>query len=492
MHLLTVRAANESGTTQTTTAPVPIVGEVTRGLAWPLDGEPVQASSTVWVQDGIGQYSFISLRNNAVSQNPSVNYDDTGMISFRLDSGGPISPGAWDIVDDTTQEVLGTINVSTSGAVYVGARYDSFSGFTGATDYQCIIDDEERPCDDVSSVSPGIHRLQVFGVDSDGNASPVPTNLFLRTSSPTNAVLFPVDGTSGGPSPTAVFTLEPNGFFEIAIDGNPQNAFPGSLGLVVVSSAELNLSAGVHTFAVRDFDGNLLASSSYTVNSDQGDNSNFAFPTYSDVFDVTSVSLNTTTRHPATGLDVNDMAAIQMRVRVPANARGVALDSMFVSVEWPDYLCSNFNDKMDIYLVSDVTGRQPSNIALDPNGASITVNNGYFELPSAWTSDLSSVPYAKATSGFEGFCGFPADELMCQLPAYCAGPTNELEYLGSGTGWLVAQGPVRAGETIDLLAVVGDAGDSALDSLMLLSGLRWLPEPPPPGILKPEEMPQQP
>jgi hypothetical protein len=501
MHVLTVRSVDENGVVQSLTTPIPVVGESTVGLVWPVDSEPVQPSSTVWVQGAFGEYPFFSLQNNGVVQYPSSDFDETGMVSFVLSSGGPIADGDWQIVDDAAGIVVGTVVVASDGAKYSGARYSTFEGVAGASTYVCIIDDQEQPCGDIDALPVGLHRLQLFGLDNEGNQSPVPFNAFIRSGTTTAQIIAPADGSSGGASPTLVFTYDRDEFYELAIDGESSTAFVGAFGVGVTPSARLNLTPGAHEFAIRDFGGNTLASSTYTVVAGQGDPSNFAFPTYAAVFDVTSVQLETETTHPVTGVQENDLAGIQMRVVVPANARGVAMDSMFVSVEWPDYLCSDYNDKMDIYLVSDATGRQPSNIAIDPNGAAITVNNGYFELPSAWTSDLAAVPYARSLGddSFSGFCGSSVE--MCTLPTYCDGDQSELAYLGSGTGWLVAQGPVRPGETIDVLAVVSDAGDYALDSLMLLSGLRWLPEPPPPGILKPEtvgevtpfgEMPQQP
>jgi len=44
---------------------------------------------------------------------------------------------------------------------------------------------------------------------------------------------------------------------------------------------------------------------------------------------------------------------------------------------------------------------------------------------------------------------------------------------GGGTAWLINEAPVVPGETIDLEFIIADAGDSNVDSTVLLDYFRW-------------------
>jgi hypothetical protein len=183
---------------------------------------------------------------------------------------------------------------------------------------------------------------------------------------------------------------------------------------------------------------------------------------------------------------VFDLATLTLHLDVPPNARGLSLRFMFMSSEWPEYLCQTYNDTFYAIVESDaVAAREPTNFAFDPNSRPITVNVGFFEAPRDWTEDLSSTPFG-ASDSFAACTDEGSAVEGCVLPEYCdTALPADLRFTGSGSGWLTASSPASPGEQdLVLKLTVHDEDDGLLDSLVLLDRLRWLPYEPPLGVVK--------
>src|SRR5262249_32705531 len=76
---------------------------------------------------------------------------------------------------------------------------------------------------------------------------------------------------------------------------------------------------------------------------------------------------------------VHDVIDVKLRIKVPANARGITFDFDFWSSEWPDYLCTKYNDAFIEYLTSSALQGAPDNVSLDAQGSPVSVNNGFFD-----------------------------------------------------------------------------------------------------------------
>jgi hypothetical protein len=179
-----------------------------------------------------------------------------------------------------------------------------------------------------------------------------------------------------------------------------------------------------------------------------------------------------------------DLATWTLEVDVPPNVRGLAFDFMFMSAEYPEYLCGEYNDTFYAVLESTaVNSGERTNISFDPNDRLITVNVGYFEKPTAWTVDLADTPFGVADT-FTGNCPFITSAPGCALPDYCD-EREAVQVTGSGSGWLRTAAPVTPGETsMRLTFSVHDEGDGELDTLVLLDRFEWLPSAPPIGTAK--------
>ncbi len=185
---------------------------------------------------------------------------------------------------------------------------------------------------------------------------------------------------------------------------------------------------------------------------------------------------------------VFDLATVTLHLDVPPNARGLAFRFMFMSSEWPEYLCKEYNDTFYAIVESDaVFARTRTNFAFDTNNRPVTVNVGFFEAPRDWTEDLTPTPFGATDSSAE--CTTEDDPSYvpgCALPAYCESSLPaDLRFEGSGSGWLTASTPVEPGEQDVVLTLsIHDEGDGIFDSLALLDHVRWLPYTPPLGVVK--------
>lgn len=169
-----------------------------------------------------------------------------------------------------------------------------------------------------------------------------------------------------------------------------------------------------------------------------------------------------------------DLAQLRLTLRAPPNAQGFAFDFMFLSYEWPEYLCQEFNDTFYAIVETDaVFGGEPTNAAFDTAGRPITVNVGFFENPAAWTVPLDGISHAGDSVGGCASAGIDV-EPGCVLPNYCDDGSIDVRS-GSGSGWLTTTVPITPGQQdIELVLSIHDESDSALDSIVILDSFRWL------------------
>lgn len=172
---------------------------------------------------------------------------------------------------------------------------------------------------------------------------------------------------------------------------------------------------------------------------------------------------------PASGQDgamVNDLTQFIVTLKVPINVTGFSFDFIFFSSEYPEWVCSEFNDTF-YALVDDepqLNGGQRTNISFDNQQNEITVNNGFFEPAPNWTVSIAGTGYEVADSWAS--CG------TSMIPG-CTVPNPCPAYLGSTTGWLRTTTPLTPGETVTLTFSVHDEGDSVLDSAVVIDNFRW-------------------
>lgn len=161
---------------------------------------------------------------------------------------------------------------------------------------------------------------------------------------------------------------------------------------------------------------------------------------------------------------VFDPVALEIRVRVPSNAVAFQLASSFYTHEYPDFICSPFNDVFAIFQQRD--GRL-ENIVFDRDDNPITVNNALLQVCRAGTHGSRRF---ECPLGYAPLIGSGYD-VDCPV---LGGSTRE--GAGASTGCLTTTSRVTGGEEITLRVAIWDSGDGQLDSLALIDGFEWIGE----------------
>jgi len=181
-------------------------------------------------------------------------------------------------------------------------------------------------------------------------------------------------------------------------------------------------------------------------------------------------NMGTTAPHPdpqaaigcssADGPTVNDYSEISMQLQVPANAQAFSFDFNFMSAEFPEFVCTSFDDTFVAYLESQAyTG----NVSFDSMGNRVSINVGFFNVCQVGLDPSCTGDAPLIGTGYEGS-------------------------VGGGTGWLTTTAPVVPGEKIKLRFSIHDEGDHILDSVVLLDNFRWEVEPVDGPVTVPKEL----
>jgi hypothetical protein len=174
---------------------------------------------------------------------------------------------------------------------------------------------------------------------------------------------------------------------------------------------------------------------------------------------------------------VNDMVDVKLTLKAPSDASGIQFDFNFWSSEWPNWVCSNFNDAFTAYLTSQKT---TDNISFDSNSNPVAVNNNFFNRCTPNTTVGCDSALSGGTQSVSA-CAAGVSELQGTGFGYTE-PTDCFDGSGAGasasaggaTGWLTTTAPITPGETFTLEFMIWDAGDGNLDSSVLIDNFQWI------------------
>lgn len=141
----------------------------------------------------------------------------------------------------------------------------------------------------------------------------------------------------------------------------------------------------------------------------------------------------------------NDYTELRFVMQVPQDVTSFSYDFAFLSVEYPDYYQSNFNDMYIGWLESE---KWTGNISFDQQGNPISLNAGFLE--------FKDDPYG--------------DNPIPQFQNTCMRQH-------AGTNWLQTTAGVSPGESITVVFAIMDISDSILDSYVFLDNFQWGCEP---------------
>lgn len=186
---------------------------------------------------------------------------------------------------------------------------------------------------------------------------------------------------------------------------------------------------------------------------------------------------------------IKDSVHLHIQMRAPSNVKGFSFDFRFFTQEYPQFICSEYNDFF-LALLTDENGdpiapdvSPDGNISFDdsPNHNPISVNNAFFttcaNIPCSFNQgefrDCS--PMYTCISG-KNTCNDTCDKKKeADLMAFQSAPYNGAndKKMGGGTAWLTTQAPVRPGEVFNLDFYIWDTKDNNLDSTVILDNFQW-------------------
>ncbi|HEY2744031.1 MAG TPA: choice-of-anchor L domain-containing protein [Polyangia bacterium] len=165
--------------------------------------------------------------------------------------------------------------------------------------------------------------------------------------------------------------------------------------------------------------------------------------------------------------NVHDYTEIIYTLHAPTNVQSFSFNFQFFSGEYPNYVCTMYNDEFLAIVESSKTYTTPTNISFDMNMDPITVNSGFFTVCTNDTSKAQTQHCMYPPSQNQGTGYEMSDDGGIMIPGIPAGIP------GGSTGWLTTTAPIQPGEDITLHFVVFDEGDGVLDSAVLLDNFQW-------------------
>jgi hypothetical protein len=157
-----------------------------------------------------------------------------------------------------------------------------------------------------------------------------------------------------------------------------------------------------------------------------------------------------------------DSCGLKLVIRAPTNANSFRYNFNFFTSEYPEWLCTTYNDAYVAYYEGSLNTASNKNISFDSANNPVSVNNGLFSIP-GWPPPASGVNALLNGTGFDGVCNNVHSGSKYTASSIC----------GGSTGWLQTSAPVKRGEQITLIFNVWDTGDHKWDSTVLLDNFRF-------------------
>jgi hypothetical protein len=166
-----------------------------------------------------------------------------------------------------------------------------------------------------------------------------------------------------------------------------------------------------------------------------------------------------------------DAAALEVVIHTPSNALGFKFDFDFLTFEWPNYICSTFNDFFVANLSPIPKGQTDGNISFDSVGNPVSVNNAFLSVCGCdkgppCTAGGKNFSCALGTAGLQG-TGFDM----------ASSKDDSKTKIHGSTYWLVSKAPVTPSSDITIRWSVYDSSDGLLDSTTLIDNWQWIATP---------------
>lgn len=179
----------------------------------------------------------------------------------------------------------------------------------------------------------------------------------------------------------------------------------------------------------------------------------------------------------------NDSVMLTLRVRAPTNASSFSVMMFFFSAEYPEWVCSSFNDFFVALVDSTADNPADGNIAIyDDDGTAWPVGVNLAMVADGLFTQCQNGEIGCAGELNGNYTGCVGEALLegtgFDTVGSGCGPGPE----GGGTGWLRMSGNVTPGEVFEIRFAIWDTSGHIYDSLVLLDDWEWSLEAAEPGV----------
>jgi hypothetical protein len=180
---------------------------------------------------------------------------------------------------------------------------------------------------------------------------------------------------------------------------------------------------------------------------------------------------------------VQDAAGLELEIDAPSNVLSLEFNFNFRSYEFPQFICTQFND---FFWANFVQGNVNKNVSFDnqdpPNP--ISVNAGFLsqcDCPPAGAGECIAPPFPQIGQPQKAFQCEAIDQLVgTDFDGFTNPQGQYAGWTNAGTGWLKTTVPVKPKELIKLRFVVFDSGvdmngqkDHNVDSTVTIDKFKW-------------------
>jgi hypothetical protein len=160
--------------------------------------------------------------------------------------------------------------------------------------------------------------------------------------------------------------------------------------------------------------------------------------------------------------EIYDSAGLKLVIRTPTDALSFTFDFTFYTYEYPDYICSEFNDFFVALLSPKLANLPTGNISFDSQNNDISVNAGFLQ---------ACQPCSTAGKTFD--CALGYGEILGTGFESNVGSACPIQG-SAATSWLVTTAPIeQPGSDITLHFTIWDSGDGILDSTVIIDNFKF-------------------
>jgi hypothetical protein len=176
---------------------------------------------------------------------------------------------------------------------------------------------------------------------------------------------------------------------------------------------------------------------------------------------------------------IYDDVGLELQLRAPVEAEGYRVAYRLYSFEYPEFVCSPYNDQFVMLVDPPPQGAVDGNVAFDDDGNPIGVNMSYFQI----CDPAGIMRFASKCPPSINNCPAPPNPYCPEGPAELAGTGFDGTWSaapwigdedGGATVWLTSSAPVTGGDELTIRFAIWDKGDTAYDATILIDRFEWL------------------